>query len=234
MIAMALKNGAMPIRGWKLIMKSITVEAHGWRPNCQATGAAVIQAFAEALTIREQERQASLSLELAERALFITIKRVKAGRVSPVEETRTRLAATTARSELRKAQGQRQSARQQLAALLRRTTFEFADIEGDLSALPVLPPLSALVAQVETSPRLILARQELARSQALAGLERARRIPNVTLSAGAQVVEDTDETIPLVGISRPLPLFDRNQGNWQRSIRLRRLVGGYLVYCSNY
>lgn len=177
------------------------------------TRAQVIQAFALALTVQEQAHQAELSLELAEKALAATAKRVDAGTISPVEETRAQLAATTARSQLRKAQGQLHSTRLQLAALWGSSTPDFTEVAGELDALPELPPLRALEQQLDTSPQLLLARQELARLKALAQLERTRRIPNVTLSAGARRIEETNETVPVIGVSMPIPLFDRNQGN---------------------
>src|SRR5690606_23601934 len=101
----------------------------------------------------------------------------------------------------------------QLAALWGSSAPDFAQVEGELDSLPALPPLHALEQQLDALPRLQLARQDLERLKALAQLERSRRMPLVTVTAGARRIGETDETIPVVGVSLPIPLFDRNQGN---------------------
>jgi cobalt-zinc-cadmium efflux system outer membrane protein len=41
----------------------------------------------------------------------------------------------------------------------------------------------------------------------------AQRIPNLTVSLGSQYSREDRERVNVVGLSMPLPLFDRNQGN---------------------
>lgn len=45
------------------------------------------------------------------------------------------------------------------------------------------------------------------------GAEKAQRIPNLTVSLGSQYSREDRERVNVVGLSMPLPLFDRNQGN---------------------
>jgi cobalt-zinc-cadmium efflux system outer membrane protein len=51
------------------------------------------------------------------------------------------------------------------------------------------------------------------------GLERTRRIPDLTLSVGSQREREAGRTQGVVGVSVPLPLFDRNQGNLLSALR---------------
>jgi cobalt-zinc-cadmium efflux system outer membrane protein len=44
-------------------------------------------------------------------------------------------------------------------------------------------------------------------------LERAKAIPDLTLTAGARRVESSDDTGAVLQLSVPLPLFNRNQGD---------------------
>ncbi|WP_143491463.1 TolC family protein, partial [Pseudomonas aeruginosa] len=64
---------------------------------------------------------------------------------------------------------------------------------------------------------LRLAAQEVARGEAQVDLEKRQRIPNLTVSIGSkydQTARDgRGERVNLIGLSMPLPLFDRNQGN---------------------
>jgi cobalt-zinc-cadmium efflux system outer membrane protein len=54
---------------------------------------------------------------------------------------------------------------------------------------------------------------ELARAEAATELEEARAIQDITLSGGMQRLNETDDNTIVVGISVPIPLFDRNQGD---------------------
>ena len=54
---------------------------------------------------------------------------------------------------------------------------------------------------------------DVAREEAGVDLEKARRYPDVTVSIGSQYSAEDRQRVNLVGVSLPLPLFDRNQGN---------------------
>ncbi|MCW1935245.1 TolC family protein [Pseudomonas sp. MDMC_285] len=58
-----------------------------------------------------------------------------------------------------------------------------------------------------------LARVEIDRQEAGIAVEKSRRIPDLTVSLGSQYSSEDRERVNLVGLSMPLPLFDRNQGN---------------------
>ncbi|WP_163111000.1 TolC family protein, partial [Acinetobacter baumannii] len=66
----------------------------------------------------------------------------------------------------------------------------------------------------DDSPLARIARAEMLRSNAAVSLERARRIPDVTISAGVKRV--TTGGVPdnqaVVGVSIPIPLFNTNKG----------------------
>jgi outer membrane protein, heavy metal efflux system len=52
----------------------------------------------------------------------------------------------------------------------------------------------------------------MASRQAALRVEESKRIPDVTVSGGVRLVNDTDDTGFVVRLSLPLALFDRNQG----------------------
>ena len=55
--------------------------------------------------------------------------------------------------------------------------------------------------------------EKMMQREAVLRLETSKRIPDLTVGAGARNVKDANETGSLVGLSIPLPVFDRNQGN---------------------
>jgi cobalt-zinc-cadmium efflux system outer membrane protein len=85
--------------------------------------------------------------------------------------------------------------------------------------LPQLPDPATLKQRLERSPAMALARSELARRQALAQVEVTRRTPDLTLNVGSKRSEELGRTQAVLGVSVPLPFFDRNQGNVLESAR---------------
>jgi cobalt-zinc-cadmium efflux system outer membrane protein len=69
-------------------------------------------------------------LSLAQRASQAASRRVTAGKISPVEETKARVAEASARVELNQAQRELVSARKRLAASWGSSTPRFEQAEG--------------------------------------------------------------------------------------------------------
>lgn len=181
--------------------------------------AVVIAAFFDLLTAQERISLAQSSVELSHRATTVAYKRVFAGKVSPVEETKARVAEANVRLELNQAKSELAMARQRLAANWGDAHPGFANANGQLETLPALPALTDLAERIASAPALSRARIEVYRRMALAEVEKTRRTPNVTVSVGVKRAEDLGRTQAIVGLSIPLPLFDRNQGNLIEALR---------------
>jgi cobalt-zinc-cadmium efflux system outer membrane protein len=181
--------------------------------------AATVAAFFDVLVAQERIRLAEALLELAQRATLTASRRVMAGKVSPVEETKARVAEASVRVEFNLAKGELAAARKRLAATWGNPVPRFERADGRTEVLPPLPSSEELVARLAAAPALARARLEADRRSALAEVERTRRIPNVTVSVGAQRVEELGRDQAIVGLSVPLPLFDRNQGNLLEALR---------------
>jgi len=180
---------------------------------------AVITAFFDVLAAQERLRLAEDSVGLAQRATLVAARRVAAGKVSPVEETRARVAESNVRLELAQARSELASARRRLGAIWSNPAPRFTQAEGQLDKLPVLPDPSSLNERLTEAPALVRVRHELERRQALAEVERSRRIPDVTVSVGVKRVEEAGRNLALFGVSIPLPIFDSNRGNVLESLR---------------
>ena len=109
--------------------------------------------------------------------------------------------------------------RQRLAATWGKSRPRFEQVDGDLAILPPLPSLDALLQRLQQSPGVARSRLEVRRRQALAQVERARQVPDLTVSIGAKRDEQLGRNQAIFGVSIPLPLFDRNQGNLLESLR---------------
>lgn len=181
--------------------------------------AAVTAAFFDVLVAQERLRLAQASVELAQRATGAASRRVAAGKVSPVEETKARVAEAGVRVEITLAVSDLATARKRLAATWGNPSPRFERAKGDPEALPALPALADMNSRLATSPNLLRARIEVDRRQALAEIERSRRIPDVTVSLGARRNEELGLNQAVLGASIPIPVFNRNQGNLLEALR---------------
>ena len=173
----------------------------------------VVDAWFAVLAAQEQLRLAQESSELAQRAAQATGRRVIAGKVSPVEETRAKVAAATVTLELLRARSELAVARKKLAAMWGNPSPRFDKADGDIDLLPSLPDQALLHHRLAQAPAMALARSELASRQSLAQVELSKRVPDITLNLGRKRSEELGRSQLIVGFSVPLPLFDRNQGN---------------------
>ena len=89
---------------------------------------------------------------------------------------------------------------------------------GEAAALPQLKPLPVLAAAAGEGGALGLARLRLAAQEAQIGVERAARVPDLTLTLGRQREQAREAGLEarrsqtVLGLSVPLPLFTRNEG----------------------
>ena len=184
--------------------------------------ATAITLFFDVLSAQERLRLAQDSVGLAQAATRAAANRVAAGKVSPLEETRSRVAEAGIRVELMQAEGTLRTARQQLAALWGNPAPRFTQVDGAVDSLPQPLGEQELALRRAEAPALRQARLEVERRRALSELERARRIPDVTVSLGAKRVPASEveggaggsrRDQVVLGLSVPLPIFDTNRGN---------------------
>ncbi len=174
----------------------------------------VIAAFYGLLAAQRQLQVTEESAAIAARSADLAARRAQAGKVSPVEATKAQVAAAGVQIEVVTARGRVEVAREKLNAVMGEARNDPLAVLGDLEAVPSVEPLSALTARLDDAPLARIARAEMLRSNAAVSLERARRIPDVTVSAGVKRV--TTGGVPdnqaVVGVSIPIPLFNTNKG----------------------
>ncbi|MES2208484.1 MAG: TolC family protein [Pseudomonadota bacterium] len=180
--------------------------------------AEVMAAFYSVLVSQERLRLVQSSLELAHSATQTAAKRVKAGRASPVEETKSTIAEASAKLELNQAQNALATARQQLTTFWGNAHPQFEKAEGQLDYTFVLPDFANLSNQIAASPVLQRAKLEIERQQALIKVENSRRVPNVTVTLGAKRDEQLGLNQAVLGVSIPIPVLNTNQGNIQEAV----------------
>jgi cobalt-zinc-cadmium efflux system outer membrane protein len=153
--------------------------------------------------------QASAS---ARRSTSNTAARVGAGKISPVEETRSRLAEASVQLEAIQAGRELADARIKLAFLIGSDAASLPRLAAPALALPVAPSAAHIAERVAAAPLAQRANAELAWRGAAARLERSKRYPDLTLVVGKKREGVGRDHQTVFGLSVPLPVFDRNQG----------------------
>jgi len=180
--------------------------------------AETVAAFHAVRAAQERRQVAATLAGLAQRGIEVAARRVAAGKVSPIDVTRARLAAADAATEQNAAGAELAIARTRLGALVGQPADALALAPG-ADALPVLKPLPALLAGAAQALPVRRARGQLAAQGAQVQVERAARLPDLTLTVGSQKTDDAGRRQAVVGVSLPLPLFNRNEGNLLAALR---------------
>ncbi len=175
--------------------------------------ARVANVFTEVLAGQEQLRLAEENEQLAQRVVNTVAKRVQAGKVPPIEETRAGVALSTTRIAMVQAQRELEAARKRLALFWGNSGPQFSTALGNLESVVVLPSFEVLAERALASPMALRAMKNVEQRKALLEVEYTKRIPNLTVNAGVVHHAQLGGNTPIMGLVMPLPLFDRNQGN---------------------
>lgn len=193
----------------------------------------VVAAFYEVLVAQERVALAKSSVEIGELALDAASKRVKAGKSSPVEQTKSSVAAATAKIELVQATTQLSNSRKRLSALWADNTPGFDRVTGDVTNIPAVNTLENLAPLIDSAPTIKLAKFEISARKAITEIERSKAIPNITISLGMVDNREIGLNQALLGLSIPIPVFDRNQGNVQEAISRKYKAEDELIALRN-
>jgi len=178
--------------------------------------AKVKRRYAQVLAAQATFEQSEVARALAERAQAAVETQIAAGRLAAVARTRARIELAHAVLAHTRASAAVRDARQRLAILASLAEPD-VDVVGSLAEVPQLPPRREFSRYVSAAPAVYTAQEEIARREAEVALEQAQRFGNLTLSAGVRHLAESDTAAGVVGLSIPIPLVDRNQGNIARA-----------------
>ena len=170
------------------------------------------KAFIRALAARKKVALSEKFHQLAKRVFQVVSERVEAGKVSPLEKTKAQVTVAGTRIELERARRQWNVSRKRLAANWGSISPKFEGVAGDLDKISALPSIDKLLEKTAQNPDQARWETEILLGEAKLEFEKSKRIPNVTVSAGLQRFEQTNDNALVVGLSIPIPVFDHNQG----------------------
>ena len=178
----------------------------------------VARAFIDVLTAQEQLSLSKELVDLSEKAYSTVAERVRAGEDSPVEETKAKIALSNTRIEFERAGKELISARYQLAAAWGSSNPAFEKVSGGFYDMSPAPSLEELAGLISRNPDMARWPAEKERRRAALELEKAKAASDIKLGGGIQYFDEGDDSAFILGLSIPMPLFDRNQGNIQEAM----------------
>ena len=172
----------------------------------------VAQRYVEVLTSQRRVELAADAEALSQQFYDTVSKRVEAGASAPVEKTRASVVVATSRIELQRAQRRLWAARISLASTWGNPNPRFESVAGELESIREIPTIQSLAELISQNPDIARWAVEITHRRAEVALAKAQGTPDVAVGIGARHFSETSDDAMVVGVSLPLPIFDRNQG----------------------
>lgn len=171
-------------------------------------------AYIAALVAQERVDQTRQLVDLADKSVASVEAMLQAAEVSKIALLQSQTAADQASIAFENSLANQQASIRHLKASIGVDVVIADRLAGDaLSMLPEMPWESMLAELVASSPEMSSAGSELERAQRALQLACAQSTPNVTTQVGVGYDASTDDTFAVLGLSVPLPIRNRNQGN---------------------
>lgn len=184
----------------------------------------VKETFFNLYKIAKQVELQKQFIKLNEEILSTITKRVEAGRTSPAEESKVKVALINSRIELDRLQRQSLSASSKLSSILGTTTKQYEPVIDLYENILPPPDRENVIDSLEQIPLINLIEYERDLRAAKLELEKSQAVPDLTVSGGVRYLNELKTNSFVAGISLPLPFFNRNQGNIQSAEVLLRQV----------
>jgi cobalt-zinc-cadmium efflux system outer membrane protein len=170
-------------------------------------------AFVDLLAAQEKLKLASQLHGISAEMSAAVAKRVDAGKDSPVAKSKAEIAHSQMKISLEQAAQNLHVARIRLASFWDDTEPKFDKAAGNIDALGSIPELTDLFVVMEQNPDLARWTTEIELRRRALQYEKARAVRDIRVGAGLQRFEESGDNALTFGISIPLGVGDRNQGN---------------------
>ncbi|QQS14771.1 MAG: TolC family protein [Rhodospirillales bacterium] len=161
-----------------------------------------------------QRRALVLDRQLAalDRLTPLLRQRVEAGASSEADAARAQVAIDLARIDRDRARTAAAGARRDLASFMGLAQPDFTVVAGDLDRLARPPGFAAVLAAIDGNPQLTRWTAIRAQRDAEILAARLKPTPDLQLGVGLRHYRDSGSVAARLGVSVPIPVWDRNAG----------------------
>jgi cobalt-zinc-cadmium efflux system outer membrane protein len=200
------KRVALATRGRELAEAEFALQ----RSEVLATSAA---AYIELLAAQERLALAQAPLALARSTVTAVELRLGTGAASQAELARAKAALASALGEVARCEAAVQAARTGLAASWGSEPEADLLASGSIQIPERLPDQAALSVLLSRHPSLALQQATLSSQRASLELERANAAQDISVGGGLRFLRDGTDAAFVAGVSIPIAIHNRNQGN---------------------
>lgn len=169
-------------------------------------------AFIEALSSLRRGQILERQAAALERLVPLMQRRSEAGASSPSEVTRTQAAVGMTRLERERARLAFAVARRTLASLMGMDLPDFTSVGGDWGRTVRPATLDTLIKAIDDNPQLMRWTAVRAQRDGELLIARLKPVPDITASVGWRYYDENSASAIRLGLSMPIPVFDRNRG----------------------
>jgi len=173
--------------------------------------AVAAESFVQILAAQQRLKNRQELLDLAVKTDSIVTERVAAGKVSPIEQSRSAVTLETARLEQEKAEKELFALKERLTGLWGGHGHDFLKVSGSFQLSKAMRQISTSP-PVANSPEVKRAAAIIESQRSLFELEKSSRKPDISLGGGWRHLNQYGDSAWVATISIPLPLFDKKQG----------------------
>lgn len=167
--------------------------------------------YIDVLSAQENVKLLQELVSIGEEALYAVSERVRAGRVTPLEETRTKVELAMEQNALNRAEQEFLSAKELLHSMW-GNKYTFDEVSGSFEVDRVIPDLNNFIKLIENNPEVQQWTIEKKRRQSVLDIENSQSIPDITVGGGVRYYNESEDGTLQFGVSMPIMLFNRNQG----------------------
>ena len=184
----------------------------GYKVKRQQVLTDVSTAFVRVLAANEKKHIAQELGSLSEKIIDTIDRRVKAGVDSRLALSRAKISVSGTKILDRQAEEDVEHSVNVLASFWAGQGSTVENVIGKMSHPESMASLGDLKERLATNPEVLRMAIEIEKSRAELEIAKSKSAGDLKISAGVQRFNETDESAVVLGISFPLPIFDRNIG----------------------
>lgn len=175
------------------------------------------RAFINVVAAQELLKLANDQADIAKEVLRIATKKVEAGKVSLIQQNKAEVAYSTSLIVVERAIVELKNAKRRLSLLWSRSCPDFDRAIFPFYDITVPVHFEECLADLCNQAEIVQSIYYYLNAKKSWRLEKANRIPDITLQVGYKANYKESHQGLIAGISVPMPIFDRNQGNIGRA-----------------
>ncbi len=179
-------------------------------------------AYTDAVAAQEEVKLAEDQKKLAGEVLESVSKRVSAAAEPLIQNSKAEVALATSEIAFSRALRELEIAKRTLASFWGQEDGPYSLDASDFLAIQPPAPLMDHAVRLSATPDIARLEAGIARAMAILDLERANAIPDPTVSVGVRDFRETSDQALMFGVSLPIPVWNKNQGNIARALHEAR------------